>query len=169
MQDDWLQFFHDSWCDFSRLAILSFHNNAGDQINDTMLAANTAILLPVIDGAIANCCWPDVKFVRVQISLDFCALVNVEPPGLTTLQVEYYVELPQMSRAMVNGAGAGYNLVTFHGADDLCTLPLAQVQTSILDQTLQDGPYNLQPVNFNLTMARTDGMALQSKIKGKIL
>ncbi len=84
VRDDWLRFFHDSWCDFSRLAILSFHNDAGNQISNTTLAANTAILLPVIDGAIANCCWPNVKFVRVQISLDFRALVNVEPPGLTT-------------------------------------------------------------------------------------
>ncbi len=134
-----------------------------------MLAANTVILLPVINGAIANCHRPNVKFVRVQISLDFRALVNIDPPGLTTLQVEYYVELPQMSQAMVNGAGVGYNLVAFHRADDLCTLPLAQVQTSILDQTLQDGPYNLELANFNLTMARTGGTVLQSKIEGKIL
>ncbi len=95
VQDDWLRFFHDSWCDFSRLAILSFHNNAGDQINDTTLAANMAILLPVINGAIANRRRPNVKFVRVQICPNFCALVNVEPPSLTTLRVEYYVKLPQ--------------------------------------------------------------------------
>ena len=37
VQDDWLCFFHDSWCDFSRLAILSFHNDEGDLINDTMM------------------------------------------------------------------------------------------------------------------------------------
>ncbi len=55
VRNDWLRFFHDSWCDFSRLAILSFHNDAGDQINDTTTAANTAILLPVIDGILANC------------------------------------------------------------------------------------------------------------------
>jgi hypothetical protein len=30
VHDDWLRFFHDSWCDFSRLAILSFHNDKGD-------------------------------------------------------------------------------------------------------------------------------------------
>jgi hypothetical protein len=51
----WLRFFHDSWYDFSRLAILSFHNDAGDQMNNMTTAANMAILLPVIDGAIANC------------------------------------------------------------------------------------------------------------------
>jgi hypothetical protein len=169
VRDDWLCFFHDSWCDFSRLAILSFHNNAGDQINNTTMATNTAILLPVIDDILTNCCRPNVKFVRVQITLDFCPLVSVEPPGLTTLCVEYYVKLPQTSRAMRNGNVGGYNLVTYHGPNDLCTLTMQQVQDNILAQTLQDGPYDLQPVSFNLTTARTDGTALRSEIKGKIL
>ena len=128
-----------------------------------------AIPLPVINGAVANCHRPYVKFVRVQISLYFRNLVNVDPPGMTTLQVEYYVELPQASCAMLNGNNMAYNLVTFQGADNLRTLTMAQAQTTILNQTLQGGPYDLQPENFNLTMARTDGTALRSKIKGKIL
>jgi hypothetical protein len=66
---------------------------------------------------------------------------------------------------MVKGAGAGYN----HGADDLRTLDSLEVQASILDQTLQDGPYDLQPASFNLTTARTDGALLRSEIEGKIL
>jgi len=44
-----------------------------------------------------------------------------------------------------------------------------QVQDDILAQTLQDGPYDLQPASFNLTTARTDGTALRSEIEGKIL
>jgi hypothetical protein len=134
--DDWLRFFQDSWCDFSRLAILSFHNDTGGQIQDMTTAANTAILLPVINGNLANCRRANVKFVRVQITLDFRSLVSVEPPGITTLQVEYYIKLPLTSRAMVNGASAGYNLVMFHGTDDLCTLQSTEVQATILDQTL---------------------------------
>jgi hypothetical protein len=169
VRNDWLRFLQDSWCDFYRLVILSFHNDAGDQIQDMMMTADMAILLPVVNGNLVNCRRPNVKFVRVQITLDFHSLVSVEPPGITTLQVEYYIELPQMSQAMVNGAGGGYNLVTYHGADDLCTLQRKEVQATILDQTLQDGLYGLQPVSFNLTTARTDGTSLQSKIKGKIL
>jgi hypothetical protein len=157
IRDDWLHFFHNSWCDFWRLAILSFHNNAGVQIQDTTTAHDAAILLPVVDGNLANCRRPNVKFVRVQINLDFRSLVSVAPPGITTLRAEYYIELPQTSRAMTNGAGAGYNLVTFHGVDDLRTLAQADVQATILDQTLQDGPYDLHPASFNLTTARTDG------------
>jgi hypothetical protein len=132
-------------------------------------AADMAILLPVVNGNLVNCCRPNVKFVRVQITLNFCSLVSIEPPGITTLQVEYYIELPQMSRAMVNGASGGYNLVTYHGANNLRTLQRKEVQATILDQTLQDGPYDLQPASFNLTMARTDGTLLRSKIEGKIL
>ena len=71
VRDDWLRFFHDSWSDFRRLAILSFHNDAGAQINDTSTAANAAVLLPVVDGHVANCRRANVKFVRVQITLDF--------------------------------------------------------------------------------------------------
>ncbi len=130
VRDNWLRFFHDSWCDFRRLAILSFHNPAGAQIKDTTTAADAAILLPVVKGNLTLCRRPNVKFVRVQITLDFCSLVSVEPPGITTLRVEYYIKLPQMSRVMVNGAGAGYNLVTYHGADDLRTLNSLEVQAS---------------------------------------
>jgi hypothetical protein len=127
IHNDWLRFFHDSWCDFSRLVILSFHNDAGNQMNNTMTATNTTILLPVINGAIANCRQLNVKFVRVQITLNFIDLVNVDPPGLTTLRVEYYVKLPQMSRAIVNGNGVGYDLVTYQGVDGFCTLTMEQV------------------------------------------
>ena len=141
----------------------------GDQINDTTTATNTAILLPVIDGILANCRRSNAKFVRVQITLDFRPLVSIDPPGLTTLCVGYYIELPQTSRAMTNGVGVGYNLVTYHGPGDLPTLTMRQVQDNILAQTLQDGPYDLQPASFNLTTARTDGTALQSEIEGKIL
>ncbi len=169
IRNDWLRFFQDSWCDFSRLPILSFHIDMGSQIQDTTTAANAAILLPVINGNLANCRWANVKFVRVQITLDFRSLVSIEPLGITTLQVEYYIELPLTSQAMVNGAGAGYNLVMFHGANNLRTLQSVEVQATILDQTLQDGPYDLQPASFNLTTARTDGASLRSAIEGKIL
>ena len=80
VRDDWLCFVHNSWCDFSRLTILSFHNNAGDQINNTTTAANMAILLPVINDIIQNCRRPNIKFVRVQINLDFCSLVSRYSP-----------------------------------------------------------------------------------------
>ena len=125
--------------------------------------------MPVIDGILANCRRANVKFVRVQITLDFRPLVSVDPPGLTTLCMEYYIELPQTSCAMLNGVGVGYNLVTYHGPDDLRTLTMRQVQDDILAQTLQDGPYDLRPASFNLKTARTDGTALRSEIEGKIL
>ncbi len=71
VRDDWLRFFHDSWCDFSRLAILSFHNDVGDQINDTMTAANKAILLPVIDGNLVNFVDPSSSFSGCRLPLTF--------------------------------------------------------------------------------------------------
>jgi hypothetical protein len=166
----WLRFFQDHWYDFSCLNILSFHSVKRDVNNDTMRATDTNILLPVQDGNIANCRRQNIKFVRVQLSIDFVSLINVpnhvEP---TMLQTEYYIELPQTTRAMTNGAGGGYNLMTFHGAADLRTLSPEDVKTQILDATLQDGPVELQPASFGLSNARTNRKALQADINDKNL
>ena len=78
---------------------------------------------------------------------------------------------PKLERHGVSSATCRDMSATFpakyHGPDDLRTLTMRQVQDDILAQTLQDGPYDLQPASFNLTTARTDSMALQSEIEGK--
>ncbi len=48
--NDWFRFFYNSWFDFSKLTILSFHNMKGDIMITTTEAADPAVLLPVIDG-----------------------------------------------------------------------------------------------------------------------
>ena len=93
MIKEWLWFFQDSWFDFSLLQILSFHNDAGGQVNDTTTAADPAILLPLQDGPI-NDCRKAIKFVRVQLNLNYTALANVNPPGPMVLRATYYIELP---------------------------------------------------------------------------
>ena len=137
---------------------------------DTATAQDTNILLPVQNGNVANCRRQNIKFVRVQLSLDFALLINAPTNvGPTTLRTEYYLELPQTTRVMVNNNNVTYNLMTFHGAADLRTLSPADVKTQILDATLQDGPVKLQPTSFGLTSARTDGRALRAEINEKIL
>jgi hypothetical protein len=84
MIEEWLRFSQDSWFDFSLLQILSFHNNAGGQVNDTTTAADPAILLPLQDGPVIDCRKP-IKFVRVQLNLNYAALANVNPPSPTVL------------------------------------------------------------------------------------
>ncbi len=75
--NNWFRFFYDSWFDFSKLTILSFHNVKGNIVLDMTDADDPAILLPVQDGVLTNCRKKDVKFVRVQLTLDFSPLVNV--------------------------------------------------------------------------------------------
>ncbi len=137
---------------------------------DTITAQDLNNLLPVQDGNVANCCRQNIKFVWVQLSIDFILLINVSNQVKpTTLWMEYYLELPHTTRAMTNGKNVAYNLMTFHGAVDLCTLSPADVKAQILDATLQDGPVELQPASFGLTNARTNGTALRIEIKSKIL
>ena len=101
---------------FNNLSILSFHTSNGDRIDNTTTAGDAAILLPVLNGNLATCRQQDVRFERVQCTLDFAHLITVDPyPVATILRVSYYIELPQTSRAMTNGVGAAYTLVNFLG------------------------------------------------------
>ncbi len=84
MIKEWLLFFQDSWFDFSLLQILSFHNNSGGQVNNTTMVTDPAILLPLQDGPINDCC-KAIKFVRVQLNLNYAVLANVNPPSPTVL------------------------------------------------------------------------------------
>ena len=166
--NDWLRYFYDRWCDFFKLQILSFHNTKGDEVNDTTNTTDSSILLPVIDGAYGTCC-KNVRFVRVQLSVNFVDLVTAMNPGPTTLRIEYFIELPQTTRQMTNGAGTVYNLTTFHGASELHTLDAQGVQREITDFTLQDGPVELQAASFGATSAQTESSAIRTEIQEKIL
>jgi hypothetical protein len=120
---NWRWFFHEQWMDFGHLTILSFHALNGNRIYTTTTAADPQVLLPVINGAVANCCGWDVCFVRVQCILDFTPLTTINPyPISPILCVLYYIKLPQGSRAMVNDSNQPYTLVSFLGPDDLCLL-----------------------------------------------
>jgi hypothetical protein len=168
--NDWPNFFHNHWHDFSRLTILSFHSIKGNMNEDITTAQDSNILLPVQDGNVANCRRKNIKFVWVQFSIDFVLLINVpNQVGPTTLQTKHYLELPQTTRAMTNGNNDAYNLMTFHGAPNLHTLSPANVKAQILDATLQDSPVELQPASFGLRNSRTNGTALRMEIKSKIL
>ena len=169
MKADWFHHFNTGWKDFRNMTILSFHNSAGTIINDTTLNADGSILRPVVNGPINACRRPDVKYVRVQLTLDFRHLITLIDPGLTILRVDYYIELPQTSVAMVNNAGNPYQLVTYHGPDDIRTLTPQQLTQDILQQVHQDNPILLRASQFNLTAASTDSVELMASINDRIL
>ena len=159
MIEEWLQFFQDSWFTFQLLQILSFHNKTGGQVNNTTTPTNPAVLLLVQDGPLDQC-HKAIKFVRVQLNLDYRQLTNVNPPGPTVLQATYYIKLPQTLHGLVNGNGGNYNLLTFDGPDNLRTLTPDKVKGQLLDITLQGYPLDLLPPSFNIRAARTDLTAL---------
>ncbi len=73
---------------FDNLTILSFHDTAGDIINDTTTPRNLQIFLPVQDGNLLNCRSQGVKFVRIQCILDFAPLVTAAPYPISTTHMD---------------------------------------------------------------------------------
>ena len=99
-----LRHFHDHWRDFWNLTILSWHTTGAIMAN-TSMAADSSILLPVQNGVLANCRQQDVRFVKVQVSIDYSYSI----PSVSPLRLDFYIKLPQETRVMING-GEGHNI-----------------------------------------------------------
>ncbi len=122
------------------------------------------------NGIVTACRQQDIKFVWVQCIINFAPLVTALPyPTGTVLHAAYYIELPQGTRAMTNGNGGAYTLVSYLGPTDLRTLTPPKDKAQILDVCLQDGPVLLQASNFNLATANTDANAFAINTERKIL
>ena len=151
---DWERKLRHNWANFANLSILSWHGANGNIINNTTTAANASILLPAQDGAANTCRAPGIKFVRVQLALNYANLNWIDPAPNTVLRGEYYIQLPQDTVNLNNAAGNAYHLMTFTGPADLRTLSIDDVKHTILDATHQDALYNLFEPVFNLTSCR---------------
>jgi hypothetical protein len=164
---DWERKLSKNWSNFRNLKILLWHDERGARINATTVPGDSSILLPVQDGNIADCRSPGVKFIRVQLELDFTDLTIAiaNPAPNVVLRGEYYIQLPQSSRDLVNGANAAYMLTSWLGPADLRTMSTVAVQRDILGITHQDGPYDLLAPSFNLTSCHTDSTAVYGELK----
>ncbi len=167
---DWRQFFHERWMDFAHLTISSFHNSQGERMDNTTTANDAQVLLPVVNGVLADCRKQDVRFVRVQCTLNFAPLIRMEPyPVSSTLCISYYIELLQTMQGMMNGNDAAYNLTSYLGNGNLRTLSPEMVRDTILRPVLQDGPVLLEVPDFNLQNAMTNFTGIAMEVDAKIL
>jgi hypothetical protein len=100
--------------------------------------------------------------------LDFADLTiaaAANPAPNVVLRGEYYIQLPQSSRDLVNGTGGGYKLTSWLGPADLRTLSTVDIQCKILDIMHQDGPFDILAPSFNLTSCRTDSTSIYGELK----
>jgi hypothetical protein len=74
---DWERKLSKNWSNFQYLTILSWHDEKGARIAATTTPADSLVLLPVQDGVITDRRSAGVKFVRVQLELDFANLTIV--------------------------------------------------------------------------------------------
>jgi hypothetical protein len=111
-----------------------------------------------------------VKFVRVQLALDYANLNRIKPTPNTMLCGDYYIQLPQDSVNLQNTAGNAYRLTTtFTGAADLRTLSIHDIRHDIIGATHQDSPFDLIEPSFNLTSCSTDSMVIYGELKSQVV
>ncbi len=103
------------------------------------------------------------------MNLNFTSLITLDNPGVTVLCVEFYIELPQGSRDMINGVNGVCRLTTFLGLDDIHLMSREEFSRGFLGVTLQDGPINLLCPDFNLTSAKTVSTTIEAAISSKII
>ncbi len=135
---DWEHKLTKNWFNFGNLNIISWHHARRNIINETITPNGTSILLPVRDGAENWCHAEGLKFVCIQLNLDFVDLNTICPAPSTILRGEYYIKLPQHTVQLTNDRGVAYTLTTFNGAADLRTLSAAEVKWDIIYDTHQD-------------------------------
>ena len=92
---DWERKLRNNWANFANLTILSWHSGNGNIINITVTAADASILLPVQNGAAATCRAPGVKFVWVQLALNYADLNRIDPAPNTTLRGNIIFSFPR--------------------------------------------------------------------------
>ena len=85
------------------------------------------------------------------------------------MHLDFYIELPQTSTAMVNGIGGAYTLVKYSGPADLQTLDTVQSAAAILDHTYQSSPGQIVAAVFGSTAATLNQDRAMVDIETKIL
>jgi len=138
-------------------------------MTNTTPVDNPTVLLPVQDGEVADCHDEGVKFVWVSLALDFSDLSTILPPPTCVLRGSYYIELPQRMVQLTNGAGTQYNLSTYLGIGDLRTLTPDAVKREILDETHQDGPFDLLEPPFNISSCQTESSVVYGNLKRRVV
>jgi hypothetical protein len=166
---DWERKLAKNWFNFGNLNIISWHNAHGAIINGTTMPNDTFILLPVQDSVANQCHAEGLKFVCVQLNLDFADLNTIRPAPSTILRGEYYIKLPQRTIHLTNKRGMAYKLTTFNGAADLHTLSAGEVKQDIINNNHQDEPFDLLKPALDLTLCKTNSLVVYSNLKPLVI
>ena len=132
----WRDHFEDHWLDWGCLEIVSFHDSSGTRLADATTATDPRVLKPVQDGQAIDCRPNDVKYVRLLGKIDYTSLIQADNQKNKVLRMHWYVELPQGTQQVRDGAILPNNrtIHTWLGASDLRTMSKEEMETAILSQ-----------------------------------
>jgi hypothetical protein len=113
---NWERKLSRNWANFQHFTILSWHDTKGDFIIHRTSTTNLSVVKPIKDGKKDKCRSAGIKFVQVQLKLDYYDLA-MKPAGPlapnTVLRGKYYIQLPQAAKDLVDKKGAPYRLMTY--------------------------------------------------------
>jgi hypothetical protein len=89
---------------------------------DTTSATNLFVLKPIQDGKKDDCRSSGIKFIQVQLELDYSDLVKTPAGPLisnTVLRSKCYIQISQATKDLANKRGTPYHLSTYLGGNDI--------------------------------------------------
>lgn len=148
---NFMRHYENNTFNMALISIGSFHDSSGAVLNDAATPEDRQVLKavePMQDEADRRPA--DVAFAKLNLTLDFSALMNDldEPPANTVLRASYFLNLPQTTVDVLDDEGELVALTTYHGPADLRTLNPEQIKAEILDAVHQERPVWLKPAQF---------------------
>lgn len=147
----------DQLFDPSKWKIISFHNQAGARLNQSVTTGDSQILKPVgdhvTDWAANTRRQGDISFVQVRATIDLSSITK-DPSSKYSLDT--FIELPQEDFLIKDGTGADLTVHTYLGADDIRTIAASDFHQDVLKQTRQRKPATLLAAPFGMTAASLD-------------
>ena len=112
--------------------MISFHDELGQVVANTTTAADPQTLKGTGDAvnltAAANRCATNIKYVTVEVNIDF---TQITEDNSSSFRVSTVVELPMTSRQINDDVAGIVNVTTYHGPSDTgqCLLKILKTKS----------------------------------------
>jgi hypothetical protein len=154
--------------------VLSYHGPDGASIADTTVVPGSRVLKPTGDATTPTAAntrrKKNISYARIRCVLDCQGFLPA--PALcdpVRMEAEFYVGLPQDTRAVMNTAGNLEEITTFYGVDNIGTLSAEEYKAQITSRTGQCTCWDISKPAYGTTTATVDKSKHHESIMADVL